>query len=164
MKSWVYLGVKTCEVFLCFVTIIFVLSFVLTSLFSLFYVTRESDRFLHQGWAEILSWIIHILSNRSRVKIFKFTQKLEVWITAKSEFKLPVITIWQRFFLNAAFRHISSLGGYRKNILEARFALGWAHYRNDKHVCQNVYVMYLHTNAVLYKWNFSYQMLKRIWR
>ena len=31
-KNWVYLGVKTCEVFLCFVTIMFVLSFVLTSL------------------------------------------------------------------------------------------------------------------------------------
>ena len=47
--SWVYLGVKTGEVFLCFVTIMFVLSFVLTSLFSLFYVTREGDRFLHRG-------------------------------------------------------------------------------------------------------------------
>ena len=51
----VYLDVKTCEVFLCFVTIMFVqetwfvLSFVLTSLFSLFYVTREGDRFLHRG-------------------------------------------------------------------------------------------------------------------
>ena len=45
---WVYLGVKTCEDFLCFVTIIFVLSIVLTSLFSLFYVTREGDRFLHR--------------------------------------------------------------------------------------------------------------------
>ena len=45
----VYLGVKTCEVFLCFVTIMFVLSFVLTSLFSLFYFTREGDRFLHRG-------------------------------------------------------------------------------------------------------------------
>ena len=32
---WVYLGVRTCEVFLCFVTIMFVLSIVLTSLFSL---------------------------------------------------------------------------------------------------------------------------------
>ena len=47
----VYFGVKTCEVFLCFVTIMFVLSFVLTSLFSLFYVTRVGDRFLHRGWA-----------------------------------------------------------------------------------------------------------------
>ena len=46
---WVYLGVKTCEVFLCFVTIMFVLSFVLTSLFSLFYVTRVGDRILHRG-------------------------------------------------------------------------------------------------------------------
>ena len=33
----VYLGVRTCEVFLCFVTIMFVLSIVLISLFSLFY-------------------------------------------------------------------------------------------------------------------------------
>ena len=45
----VYLGVKTYEVFLCFVSIMFVLSVVLTSLFSLFYVTREGDRFLHRG-------------------------------------------------------------------------------------------------------------------
>ena len=45
----VYLGVKTCEVFLCFVSIMFVLSFVLTSLLSFFYVTREGDRFLHRG-------------------------------------------------------------------------------------------------------------------
>ena len=42
----VYLGVKTYEVFLCFVTIMFVLSIVLISLF---YVTREGDRFLHRG-------------------------------------------------------------------------------------------------------------------
>ena len=47
--DWVYLGVRTCEVFPCFVTIMFVLSIVLTSLFSLFYVTREGDRFLHRG-------------------------------------------------------------------------------------------------------------------
>ena len=45
----VYLGVRTCEVFLCFVSIMFVLSIVLTSLISLFYVTREGDRFLHRG-------------------------------------------------------------------------------------------------------------------
>ena len=42
---------KNCEVFLCFVTIMFVLSIVLTSLFSLFYVTCEGDRFLNRGWA-----------------------------------------------------------------------------------------------------------------
>ena len=48
-RRGVSLGVKTCEVFLCFVTIMFVLSFVLTSLFSLFYVTRVGDRFLHRG-------------------------------------------------------------------------------------------------------------------
>ena len=37
--------VKTCEVFLCFASIMFVLCIVLTSLFSLFYVTCEGDRF-----------------------------------------------------------------------------------------------------------------------
>ena len=41
----VYLGVKTCEVFLCFVAIVRVRAIVLTSLFSLFYVTGECHRF-----------------------------------------------------------------------------------------------------------------------
>ena len=35
----VYLGVRTCEVFLCFVSIMFVLSVVLTSLFSFLFAT-----------------------------------------------------------------------------------------------------------------------------
>ena len=48
-KVGVYLGVRTCEVFLCFVTVMIVLSIVLTSLFSLFYVTREGNScFLHR--------------------------------------------------------------------------------------------------------------------
>ena len=46
---WVYLGVKTCEVFLCFVALVRVRAIVLTSLFSLFYVTGEGHRFLHRG-------------------------------------------------------------------------------------------------------------------
>ena len=47
LKLGVYLGVRTCAVFRCFLTIMLVLSIVLTSLFSLFYVTRERNRFLH---------------------------------------------------------------------------------------------------------------------
>ena len=53
---WVYLGVKTCEVFLCFVAIVRVRPITLTSLFSLFYVTGECHRFLHRGWAVFLGW------------------------------------------------------------------------------------------------------------
>ena len=45
----VYLGVKTCEVFLCFVAIVRVRAIMLSSLFSLFYVTGECHRFLHRG-------------------------------------------------------------------------------------------------------------------
>ena len=45
----VYLGVRTCELFLCFVAIVRVTAIVLISLFSLFYVTREFHRFLHRG-------------------------------------------------------------------------------------------------------------------
>ena len=48
-KQWVYLGVKTCEVFLCFVAIVRVRFIMLASLFSLFYVTGERYRFLHRG-------------------------------------------------------------------------------------------------------------------
>ena len=51
-EIWVYLGVRTCEVFLCLVTIIFLGSIVLISLFSLFYVTCERNRFLHRGTDE----------------------------------------------------------------------------------------------------------------
>ena len=49
--SRVSLGVRTCEVFLCFVTIVGVRAIVLTSLFSLFYVTCGFHRFLHRGRA-----------------------------------------------------------------------------------------------------------------
>ena len=47
----VYLGVRTCELFLCFAPFVFLRSIVLTSLFPLFYVTCEFNRFLHRGWA-----------------------------------------------------------------------------------------------------------------
>ena len=53
-KVWVSLGVRTCELFLCFVTIVRVRAIVLTSLFSLFYVTCEFHRFLHRGRAKSL--------------------------------------------------------------------------------------------------------------
>ena len=45
----VYLGVRTCELFLCFAPFVFLGSIVFTSLFSLFYVTREFNRFLHRS-------------------------------------------------------------------------------------------------------------------
>ena len=49
----VYIGVKTCEVFLCFAAIVRVRrgglgSIMLTSLFSLCYVTAECHWFLHR--------------------------------------------------------------------------------------------------------------------
>ena len=46
----VYLGVRTCELFLCFVPFVFLDFIVLTSLFSLLYVTGEFNRFLHRAW------------------------------------------------------------------------------------------------------------------
>ena len=49
-EKWVYLGVKTCEVFLCLVAIVEVRSIMLTSLFSFFYVTGECHRFLHREY------------------------------------------------------------------------------------------------------------------
>ena len=55
---WVYLGVRTCELFLCFVAIVRVRAIMLTSLFSLFYVTGEFHRFLHRGRAELFLSLI----------------------------------------------------------------------------------------------------------
>ena len=51
-KNRVSLGVRTCELFRCFVAIVRVRAIVLTSLFSLFYVTGEFHRFLHRGRTE----------------------------------------------------------------------------------------------------------------
>ena len=52
-KLGVSLGVRTCELFLCFVVIVRVRAIMLTSLFSLFYDTGEFHRFLHRGRAKI---------------------------------------------------------------------------------------------------------------
>ena len=48
----VYLGVRTCEVFLCFAPFVSLGFIVLTSLCPLLYVTREFHRFFHRGWAD----------------------------------------------------------------------------------------------------------------
>ena len=54
LDFWVSLGVRTCELFLCFVSIVRVRAIVLTSLFSLFYVTCEFHRFLHRRRASLI--------------------------------------------------------------------------------------------------------------
>ena len=51
LQFGVYLGVRTCKLFLCFVPFVFLGFIVLTSFFSLFYVTGEFNRFLRRGWA-----------------------------------------------------------------------------------------------------------------
>ena len=61
-KLRVYHGVRICELFLCFAPFVFLGCFVLTSLFFLFYVTRELNRFLHRGWAK---------TSYLRLKVFK---------------------------------------------------------------------------------------------
>ena len=60
-----YLGVRTCELFLCFSSFVFLGSIVMTSLLTLFYVNCEFYRFLHSGWAtfyllcrKVSSWVL----------------------------------------------------------------------------------------------------------
>ena len=61
-NPWVYLGVRTCELFLYFVAIVKVRAIMLTSLLSFFHVTGEFHRFLHRGRAELLlSFISKVL-------------------------------------------------------------------------------------------------------
>ena len=62
----VYLGVRTCELFLCFVAIVRVY-YVDFLVFSLFYVTGEFHRFLHRGRAlfEISVLHSHYLNKRT---------------------------------------------------------------------------------------------------
>ena len=56
--SRVYLGVRTCELFLCFVPFVFLGFIVVTSLFSLLYVTSEFNRFLHRGCIFIIEYLV----------------------------------------------------------------------------------------------------------
>ena len=56
----VYLGVRTCELFLCFVAFVRVrVYYVDFLLFSLFYVTGEFHRFLHRGRALFEVSVLH---------------------------------------------------------------------------------------------------------
>ena len=77
----VYLGVKTCEVFLCFVTIMFVLSFVLTSLFSLIYVTREGfytedePQFASKNSLQLIREVCSKIMMFTVCKVFKKTRR-----------------------------------------------------------------------------------------
>ena len=56
-KIWDYLGVRTCELLLRFAPFVVLHSILLTSLFPLFYITCEFNRFLHWGWPKICNTI-----------------------------------------------------------------------------------------------------------
>ena len=58
LRIWVYLGVKTCELFLCFVAIVRVRSIMLTSLYSLFYVTVSVTGFYTEDEPKISSSLL----------------------------------------------------------------------------------------------------------
>ena len=51
-KNGIHLGVRTCELFLCFVPFVLLGTIVLTSLFSLFYIDREFYTLLTQGMSQ----------------------------------------------------------------------------------------------------------------
>ena len=85
-KRWGSLSVRTCELFVCFVTIVSVRAIVLTSLFSLFYVACDFHRFLHRGRTQkmlksaIISLVIFLLSFSyflAKVSWFKKQKKLQ---------------------------------------------------------------------------------------
>ena len=72
-KLGVSFGVRTCELFLCFVVIVRVRVIILTSLFSLFYVTGEFHRFLHRGRAWFrLFWYAKIAPFNSLCPRFEY--------------------------------------------------------------------------------------------
>ena len=73
-KIGVSLGVRTCELFLCFVVIVRVRAIMLTSLFSLFYVTGEFHRFLHRGRAENYKEFVSNLGSYGSISRFFYLQ------------------------------------------------------------------------------------------
>ena len=115
---WVYRGVKTCEVFLCFLAIyymyvpwLYCVDFPVASLYSLFYVTREFHRFLHWEWASL-----------SVIPLTIFVQ-LQVFML---ENLYPRIQVWQRYILlclqNLSKMHKScELGELERHFMEFGF-------------------------------------------
>ena len=69
--SRVYLGVRTSQLFLCFVIIVRVRAIMLTSLFSLFDVTGEFHRFLHRGRAIFSKAGYHLSPEANRLRFEK---------------------------------------------------------------------------------------------
>ena len=64
LKGRVYLGVKTCEVLVCFIAIVRVRVYILTSLLSLFYVT---------AWC-----VLHVLTPGMCRKVFSALNKANI--------------------------------------------------------------------------------------
>ena len=91
----VYLGVKTCEVFLCFLATgyyfpwLYCVEFSVASLYSLFYVTREFHRFLHRGWAEH-SVGCKVFTLDSGFKIFRHVNNWTHWDVLISDWRTYV--------------------------------------------------------------------------
>ena len=86
----VYLCVRTCELFLCFAPFVFLGSTVFTSLFSLFFVTCEFNRFLHQCKVEPF---FQKYNNNKYVDISKKKNgKEKIWIVFLYE--LLILNIW----------------------------------------------------------------------
>ena len=85
----VYLGVRTCELFLCFAPFVFLGSTVFTSLFSLFFVTCEFNRFLHQCKVEPF---FQKYNNIIRGHKQKKNGKEKIWIVFLYE--LLILNIW----------------------------------------------------------------------
>ena len=79
----VYLGVRTCEVFLCFAPFVFLGFIVFTSLCPLLYATREFHRFFHRGWADPifldkLNWKGQPLQGQGRIWRFGKCRQLRI--------------------------------------------------------------------------------------
>ena len=91
----VYLGVKTCEVFLCFLVTgyyfpwLYCVEFSVVSLYSLFYVAWEFHRFLHRGWAEH-SVGCKVFTLDSGFKIFRHVNKWTHWDVLISDWRTYV--------------------------------------------------------------------------
>ena len=106
VSGWVYLGVKTCEVFLCFQLFLGVGSIIITSSLFLLYVTGECHRFLHRGWApwmKLCCVTIQIKAKKQEFQAVLFVLKyfhlcfVKIWVFIPS-FHFLTWALWCRSF------------------------------------------------------------------
>ena len=99
----VFLSVRTCEVFLCFVDIVRVRVYYFDCFISLSYITGEWYRFSHRGWAQLC----HIKASVMRQDQNIVWVEINIWCRAATNETLQLYGVMLHLFFS--LRHMETM-------------------------------------------------------